>query len=273
MQLRRRPLAHVITFVLVSLTGVMAMNQVALSDPTGGVVVPTTTVPTASPPAATPSSGGTPAAPAAPAAPTVPVTGSPYPMSVRGWVFPLYPLSHVAPVSWWSLDQGVDIGGNANQCGPHLLELAVASGTIVAEGLDGFGTWAPVLLVDSGPDEGRYIYYGHASPDLVAVGTHVSPGQPIAEVGCGAVGISSAPHLEIGMLASGATNPEDLPAVGQTSHETLTDLRSAYDVALSDYKAKAAASRGKKNRLRAGRRSRVSPLIPPPAVQPGSGAF
>ena len=282
MPLRRRPLAHVITFVLVSLTGVLAMNQVALSDPTGGAVVPTTTVPAANPPAANPPAANPPAAnpPAAnpssggtPAAPAAPIIGSAYPMSARGWVFPLYPLSHVAPVSWWSLDQGVDLGGNANQCGPHLLELAVASGTIVAEGLDGFGTWAPVLLLDSGPEEGRYVYYGHASPDLVAVGTHVSAGQPIAEVGCGAVGISSAPHLEIGMLAPGATNPEDLPAVGQTSQETLADLRSAYAVALSSYKAKAAASRGKKNRLRAGRRSRVSPLMAPPGAQPGSGAF
>jgi murein DD-endopeptidase MepM/ murein hydrolase activator NlpD len=170
-------------------------------------------------------------------------------MSAKGWVFPLYPLSRVAARSWWSLDQGVDLGGSADQCGRHLVELAVTGGTIVHEGLEGFGGASPVLRVDSGPDTGRYIYYGHASPVLEPVGTHVSAGQPIAEVGCGAVGVSSAPHLEIGMLPLGATNPEDLPAVGQTSHETLSDLNSAYRAAISAHKArKTAAARAKKGR-------------------------
>lgn len=168
--------------------------------------------------------------------------GSPYPISPGGWVFPLYPVSSVASKGRWTLDQGVDLGGSANQCGSHLRELAVASGTIVAEGLEGFGQWAPVLLVESGPDTGRLIYYGHASPDLVPVGAHVSAGQTIAEVGCGSVGISSAPHLEIGMLPVGATDPEDLPAFSQTSHETLANLSSAYTTALSAYAAKRAAA-------------------------------
>jgi murein DD-endopeptidase MepM/ murein hydrolase activator NlpD len=163
-------------------------------------------------------------------------------MSPKGWVFPLYPLSHVAPSKWWSLDQGVDLGGNASQCGSHLRELAVASGTIVQEGLDGFGEWAPVLLLDSGPDAGRYVYYGHASPDLVPVGTHVSAGQPIADVGCGAVGISDAPHLEIGILPAGVRQPEELPAVGQTSHEALSDLMSAYRTVLTAYRAQRGAA-------------------------------
>jgi murein DD-endopeptidase MepM/ murein hydrolase activator NlpD len=247
--LLRRRRAYLITPVLVSLLGIPAVAQLAFAAGTGGTGVPTTspgvstTTTTPSLPNAT--GGTTPGGSTIPSAPVV--TGSPYPMSASGWVFPLYPLSRVAATSWWSLDQGVDLGGNANQCGRHLLELAVAGGTIVHQGLEGFGDRSPVLLVDSGPYSGRFIYYGHASPLLEPVGTHVSAGQPIAEVGCGQVGISSAPHLEIGMLPVGASGPEDLPAVGQTAHETLVNLRSAYKTAMSAYSAqKAAAARARK---------------------------
>jgi murein DD-endopeptidase MepM/ murein hydrolase activator NlpD len=239
MRQRRGSLVQLIMLVLVSLTGLLTA-QVALAGGTGGTAVSITT-----PPASSPSSGGTTPTPPPPTPPLF--SGSPYPVGASGWVFPLYPLSRVAPMSSWSMDGGVDLGGNANQCGRHLLELAVASGTIVDEGLDGFGSAAPVLLVDSGPDAGRYIYYGHASPALVPLGTHVSAGQPIAEVGCGNVGISIAPHLEIGLLAPAATSPVELPAVGQTSHETLSNLRSAYKAARSAHNAKTGARTRKRS--------------------------
>jgi murein DD-endopeptidase MepM/ murein hydrolase activator NlpD len=163
-------------------------------------------------------------------------------------VFPLYPLARVASVRSWTLDAGVDLGGSADQCGARLIELAVASGTVVHEGLEGFGAQAPVLLIESGPDTGRYVYYGHAAPALVPVGARVGAGQPIAEVGCGSVGISSAPHLEIGILPATATGPEDMPALAQTARETLSQLRSAYGAALAASNARKAAALKRRRR-------------------------
>ncbi len=140
--------------------------------------------------------------------------GAPQVSSGGGFTFPMSK-GAATPPGTWTLDQGVDIaapGGTAL--------LAVGSGTIVLHGIGGFGPSAPVLHLDTG----QYVYYGHAGPgNMLAIGTHVSAGQVISEVGSGIVGFSSGPHLEIGYCDSSGT-----PLGGGTASQMLSLLQGAY---------------------------------------------
>jgi murein DD-endopeptidase MepM/ murein hydrolase activator NlpD len=131
-----------------------------------------------------------------------------------GFTFPM-PKGAAVSQGSWSLDQGVDIAAPGNT--PLL---AVGSGTIVLHGIGGFGPSAPVLHLDSGP----YVYYGHAGPgNMVPIGTHVSAGQVISEVGAGIVGISTGPHLEIGFCDGSGT-----PLGSGTAGRMMSLLQAAY---------------------------------------------
>jgi murein DD-endopeptidase MepM/ murein hydrolase activator NlpD len=129
----------------------------------------------------------------------------------NGVVYPFLIPGQAAGPDGWTQDQGVDIGA---PCGTTLV--AMAPGQIIGQGISGFGPFAPELLVTAGPLAGRTIYYGHVQADLAPLGTQVSAGQPVAQIGD--LGISFGCHLEIGISPPGAP-PGTIPADHQTSQE------------------------------------------------------
>jgi murein DD-endopeptidase MepM/ murein hydrolase activator NlpD len=157
--------------------------------------------------------------------PTRPHLGSLRVSAHGGFVFPMLP-GHASSPSSWTQDQGVDLAARGYACGSAAVLVAVGDGTVIQEGISGFGPTAPVIRMSSGPLAGRNVYYGHTGKVYVPVGAHVHAGQPIAEVGCGQVGYSSAPHLEIGVGEPGG--PPCCPSEHETSGTMYRLLLASY---------------------------------------------
>jgi hypothetical protein len=142
------------------------------------------------------------------------------------FVFPFRDAGRAMSPSAWTQDQGVDMAYAGNACGSAAVLVAIGDGTVVQEGISGFGPTAPVLRMTSGVFAGRYVYYGHTGRVFAHVGEAIKAGQKLAEVGCGSVGYSSSPHLEIGVGVAGG--PTCCPAMHQTSAEMLHELLATY---------------------------------------------
>ena len=104
----------------------------------------------------------------------------------------------------------------------------MTSGTIVQEGIDGFGPDARGAEGRlAAPYKGRYIYYGHAKPALVKVGAHVSTGDPIAEVG-----VRRRRDLDASLTSRSGSAPPGgptcCPSMGETSHEMYDIVRKLW---------------------------------------------
>ncbi len=136
-----------------------------------------------------------------------------------GFAFPM-PEGDVAPPATWSL-----AGGGVDMAAPwDTPELAVCAGTVVLHGIGGLGRWTPVLHCDSPIAGHEYVYYGHAGAGhWTPIGTRVSLGQVISEVGPGIVGDSTGPDLDIGFAdATGS------PAGSADGQDMMRLLRTAY---------------------------------------------
>jgi hypothetical protein len=151
--------------------------------------------------------------------------------STSGFVFPFANPRQAEPMGNWSQDQGIDLAASGYACGASAILVAVGDGVVIQEGIQGFGPTAPVIRMSSGPFRGRNVYYGHTGHVYVSVGAHVRAGQRLAQIGCGSVGYSSAPHLEIGVGVPGG--PPCCPGFGQTSGSMLTQLKASLRAALS----------------------------------------
>jgi murein DD-endopeptidase MepM/ murein hydrolase activator NlpD len=138
-----------------------------------------------------------------------------------GFVFPFRDPAAADPQSVWTQDLGVDLGAHG-RCGRDAVLVAVGDGVVIQEGIDGFGPTAPVLRMTSGVFAGRNVYYGHTGHNFVHVGDHVQAGQRVSTIGCGIVGYSQSPHLEIGVGVRGG--PPCCPSMHQTSAEMYRQL-------------------------------------------------
>ena len=138
------------------------------------------------------------------------------------FVFPFQDPGRAMSSGTWTQDQGVDLAYAGNACGSSAVLVAVGNGVVVQEGISGFGPTAPVLRMTSGVFAGRYVYYGHTGRVFAQVGDSVKAGQKLAEVGCGSVGYSASPHLEIGVGVPGG--PTCCPAMHETSGEMMHQL-------------------------------------------------
>ena len=145
--------------------------------------------------------------------------------AANGFRFPFLSRGMVTSPGSWSLDQGVDIFAAGEACGAAAKLVAVGNGTVIQTGISGFGPTAPVIRMSSGPFAGRNVYYGHTGRIYVHVGQHVHAGDLVAQIGCGSVGMSSAPHLEIGVGVPGG--PPCCPGFGQTAGAMYRQLVAA----------------------------------------------